>query len=110
MEDDIPFMANHPNRSARKRAGPKSSDVLKARQAAGLTQDQAGELVHSGWRTWQNWESDNPDEGREMHPASWELFNVKVNAREMLERGEITEKQLRALGLKLPPSPPRDPK
>jgi DNA-binding transcriptional regulator YiaG len=52
---------------------PAPEDVLAARQAAGLTQTQAAALVHTGLRTWQQWEAGD----RGMHPAFWELFIIK---------------------------------
>ena len=69
-------MGNHPNRS---RGGapsrnPTPDDVRVAREAAGLTQTQAGALVHAGCRTWQQWEAGE----RRMHPAFWELFRAKA--------------------------------
>lgn len=104
--DDImtPDMANHPNRSRRTSPGPTRDEVRAAREAAGLTQTEAGELVHASWQTWQNWELEG-EEGRRMHPATWELFTAKVNARRMLEGGKISPALLRAIGLVLPPVP-----
>lgn len=98
-------VSNHPNRSQANRgvaSNPKPAEILRAREDAGLTQQQAADLLFSSWRTWQHWESDGP-ENRRMPPAAWELFNAKVRARKMLEKGEITEVQLRRLGLYLPP-------
>lgn len=48
--------------------------LKKARQAAGLTQQQAGELLSVGVRTWQRWEYGE----RRMSPAMWELFLIKT--------------------------------
>jgi DNA-binding transcriptional regulator YiaG len=53
---------------------PKPEDVKAARQAAGLTQTQAGALVHTTVRVWQQWEAGD----RAMHPAFWELFLLKA--------------------------------
>ena len=58
---------------------PTPSEVKAARQEAGMTQEQAGELVHASKRTWQNWESEGK-EGRAIPLASWELFLIKVGA------------------------------
>lgn len=68
-------MSNHPNRS---RGGspsrnPTSEEIRGAREAAGLSQTAAGALVHTTCRTWQQWEAGD----RRMHPAFWELFNIK---------------------------------
>jgi len=53
---------------------PKPDEIKKARQAAGLTQQQAGELLSVGVRTWQRWEYGE----RKMSPALWELFRIKT--------------------------------
>jgi DNA-binding transcriptional regulator YiaG len=69
-------MPNHPNRGRRNPASnPSPKDIAKAREAAGLTQLDAANLVHCGLRSWQHWE----DGDRRMHPAIWELFKLKVN-------------------------------
>ncbi len=52
----------------------KYSKIRKARLDSGLTQTQAGKLVHAKLRTWQDWEYGK----RPMNLASWELFNIKV--------------------------------
>lgn len=98
----LPAVSNHPNRSkANRSAGsnPTPAEILRAREDTGMTQDQAGALLYSGRRTWQDWEAG----ARRMHPSSWELFTVKINARKLLEKGEITEALLRRLGIYLPP-------
>lgn len=95
-------MGNHENRSKTNRnvaSNPKPGEIQRAREAEGLTQDQAGALLYSGRRTWQDWEAGE----RRMHPASWELFSVKCNARRLLKEGEISPALLRKLGLYLPP-------
>ncbi len=48
-----------------------------ARAAAGLTQAQAGALIYTPLRTWQDWEAGR----RPMHPAFFELFLIKVRDR-----------------------------
>jgi len=74
-------MANHPNRS---RAAPSAArnpspaDIRAAREAAGLTQAQAAELVHTTPRNWQQWEQEEGTNRRPMHPAFWELFRLKT--------------------------------
>lgn len=68
-------MANHPNRSGTSRSrNPAPGDIHAARQAAGLTQSQAGALIHANLRSWQMWEAGD----RAMHPAFWELFLIKT--------------------------------
>lgn len=53
---------------------PTPEQIRKARKAAGLTQEEAGELVKGCRRTWQEWEA-----GRSpMHPGLWELFQIKA--------------------------------
>lgn len=69
----------HPNRSKRDPSparNPRPAEVRAAREAAGLTQAEAGDLVHVGERGWQMWEAGD----RSMHPAFWELFRLKVMA------------------------------
>ena len=54
---------------------PPSGDELCAiREALGLTQTQAGAVVHVSDRTWRKWELAE----REMHPAFYELFLLKT--------------------------------
>ena len=73
-------MSNHPNRS---RGGspsrnPTPDEVRAAREESGLSQTAAAELVHTTCRTWQQWEAEVDTTGhRRMHPAFWELFNLK---------------------------------
>lgn len=52
---------------------PTPDKVRAAREAAGLTQAEAGALVYVGYRTWQKWEHGS----RAMHRAYWELFRLK---------------------------------
>lgn len=53
---------------------PSPAEILATRKKAGLTQTQAGELLHTTCRTWQQWEAGD----RKMHQAFWELFCIKV--------------------------------
>lgn len=55
---------------------PMPAQIRAARKAAGLTQTEAGRLVHVGLRGWQEWEAGN----RQMHPGLWELFQIKSTA------------------------------
>ena len=76
------MMTNHPNRpdkSGRRSpaANPTPAQVREAREAAGLTQQQAADLIYSKLRTWQNWENEDATDGRRMHPAFFELFLIK---------------------------------
>lgn len=71
-------MSNHPNRGPQgPLSNPRPEAVRAARQAAGLTQTQAAELVHGTLRAWQEWEAGN----RRMHPGLWELFAIKAARR-----------------------------
>lgn len=72
-------MANHPNRGRSPAPGsnPKPAEIKAAREAAGLTQSAAAELVYSTMRTWQDWEAEG-DSNRRMHPAIWELWLNKT--------------------------------
>lgn len=69
-------MPNHPNRSPQGlSSNPSPADILAAREAAGLTQTAAAELVYAGLRGWQEWEAGT----RRMHPGLWELFVIKAS-------------------------------
>jgi putative transcriptional regulator len=50
--------------------------VRQARETAGLAPTQAAELIYVTLRAWQYWESGD----RKMHPAFFELFNIKIAA------------------------------
>jgi len=58
---------------------PAPDEIRKARENAGLSQTKAGEMVHVTCRTWQQWEA-RPEikSHQKMHPAFWELFNIKL--------------------------------
>lgn len=51
-------MTNHPNRGRGEspERSPTRAEIRAAREAAGLTQEKAGERVHAKLRTWQDWE------------------------------------------------------
>jgi len=53
---------------------PDPAQIAAAREAAGLTQQQAGELVHTDGRTWRRWEAGD----RAISLAVWELFLIKA--------------------------------
>jgi DNA-binding transcriptional regulator YiaG len=56
---------------------PTPEQIKEAREASGLSQPAAAALIYSTKRTWQDWEyGKNP-----MHPAIWELFNIKRHSR-----------------------------
>lgn len=54
---------------------PQPVQIRQARNAAGLTQTEAAELISKGLRTWQQWEAGD----RKMDPAFFELFLIKSN-------------------------------
>lgn len=51
---------------------PTSSQVLAARQAAGLTQTAAAALIGKTLRAWQYWEAGQ----RKMDPALWKYWKT----------------------------------
>lgn len=56
---------------------PSPDEIRSARKAATLTQTEAGAIVHTTCRVWQQWEGGE----RQMHPAFWELFRIKSATR-----------------------------
>ena len=56
---------------------PTKAEIREARKAYGLTQTEAGLLVHATLRAWQSWEYGE----KAMHPAFWELFTIKTKRR-----------------------------
>lgn len=68
-------MPTHPNRGPKgPSANPAPEEVRAAREAAGLTQTAAADMIHGTLRAWQEWEAGN----RRMHPGLWELFRLKI--------------------------------
>ena len=53
-----------------------SREAIKARLGVGITaaQDWCAAAVHTSRRAWQQWETGD----RAMHPAFWELFQIKT--------------------------------
>lgn len=82
-------LSNHPNMTSTvsPSRNPSPRQVRAARELAGLTQTQAGALVHTTCRAWQQWEAEPGTRNhRAMHPAFWELFQNKIaNALPLLE-------------------------
>lgn len=57
---------------------PPVPDNVKAKRARlGMTQREAGQVVHCSQVAWGRWESG----ARKMHPAFWELFNIKTKGK-----------------------------
>lgn len=52
---------------------PTKEDIKKARNAAGLTQAEAADVVHVSADAWRKWEQGSP-----MNMAAWELFLIKT--------------------------------
>lgn len=57
---------------------PEPDTIRTARIAAGLTQTEAGNIVHASLRTWQQWEAGD----RKMHSGLFELFRIKTKQQE----------------------------
>lgn len=68
---------NHPNRSKNSTApkSPKPAELLRVREAAGLTQTEAAGILGMTLNAWQRWESGE----RPMSPALWDLFQRRLN-------------------------------
>ena len=61
---------------------PTPQEIKKARAYAGLTLQQAANLVHVSLNTWQKWE----DGRTKMSETAWELFLIKTkNERQYAE-------------------------
>lgn len=74
----------HPNRGQRSaKSNPTPAEIRAAREAAGLTQTQAAQVIYSTLRAWQNWENDDATDGRRMHPAAFELFMLKTGQKKL---------------------------
>lgn len=67
-------MPNHPNRNPNSAtASPRGAQVRAARMAANMTAGQAGALVYERATRWLAFEEDRAH----MHPALWELWQIK---------------------------------
>lgn len=70
-------MTNQSNRGLKGPPSNPAPDVIKEiRSEIGISQTAAAALVHTTCRTWQQWEAGD----RRMHPAFWELFNIKAKS------------------------------
>lgn len=56
---------------------PTPEEIREARKRAGLTQKQAGALVHATDRAWRYWEAGE----RDMSPLAWEQFQTKTETK-----------------------------
>lgn len=60
---------------------PKTSEIVSLRESLQLSnsigitaaQDKCADMLHTSRRAWQQWEKGD----RKMHPAFWELINIK---------------------------------
>lgn len=69
---------NHPNRNRNSAAAaPTGAQVRAARMAANMTAGDAGALIYERATRWLAFE----EERARMHPASWELWNLKLAQR-----------------------------
>lgn len=57
---------------------PTPEEIKQARTDAGLTQTEAAETIYCSLGAWKKWESGE----RQMHPAFWALFSMKIGAEE----------------------------
>lgn len=72
-------MSPHSNRSKSKALPgrePRPEELLKYRQAVGLTREQAAELVYTSPRNWEAWEQVKNE--RRMPASAFELFMLKT--------------------------------
>lgn len=53
---------------------PLPYEIVDKRLSINLTQKEASSIVYCHLNTWQQWEAGT----RKMHPAFWELFNLKT--------------------------------
>lgn len=76
LPPDRASMRRPSNRRVWTGVAPPSPDAIRDwRRASGLSAAQAGALVHSTGRVWQQWEAGD----RRMHPAMWELARLKAS-------------------------------
>lgn len=59
-------------------AGPTCMELTEARERAGLTQVEAAALIWRSPSAWQKWESASDSMARQMDPASFELWTIRV--------------------------------
>ena len=66
---------------------PDPEDVRAARNSAGLTQEQAAQVIGATRRAWQEWEAGR----RNMPGAKWELFQIKTRGERSMYRCELID-------------------
>lgn len=58
---------------------PTPTEIKQARESAGLSLKDAGDLVCTSVNGWQKWEAElGTSSHRTMHPAFWKLFNIEL--------------------------------
>lgn len=53
---------------------PTPEQIARARERAKMTQEEAAGLIYHKWRAWDRYEKGI----RRMHPALWELWQIKA--------------------------------
>lgn len=95
-------LPNHPNRGANRfnlaAANPTPAQIRALLEESKLTQAAFGALVYKSTRTVEDWLAGE----RRMPPDTWELLQVKIKARALLERGRLAPLAVKDLGLHLP--------
>lgn len=59
---------------------PDPGEIRALRKSAGLTQREVGTLLHTTSRVVQQWETTTGKFSRKMHPAFWDLLQIKLGA------------------------------
>lgn len=99
-------MSPHSNRSKNKALPgrePRPEELRKYREAAGLTQQQAADVIYTSVRNQQNWEQGNDSGGtvrRSMPASAFELFMLKTG-QFTFERLVVLEEGVSRLELRL---------
>jgi hypothetical protein len=81
---------SHGNRSKNKpRAGrePSADELKRAREAAGLSREQAADLIYTSPRNWEAWEQ--ASNVRRMPASAFELFMLKSGQCRRLQNGRV---------------------
>lgn len=83
-------MAPHSNRSKHKPLPgrePRPEEVRQYRDAAGLTQQQAADVIYTSLRNWENWEQGYGE--RRMPASAFELFLLRTGQYERLSPDQV---------------------
>ena len=60
---------------------PSPEQIIKARERAKMTQEEAAALIYKKWRAWDRYEKGQ----RQMDPAYWELWQIKAKIAQLEE-------------------------